>query len=435
MASFTNEQKYELITRNLQEVIGGDKIKDIIAKGETVKAYWGTAPTGRPHIAYFVPLAKIADFLLAGVNVKILLADIHAFLDSQKAPLDLVGHRVDYYRRLLYAVFNAIGVPTDKLEFVVGSSYQLKSDYTMDVYRLSSMATDHDAKRAGAEVVKQSATAPLSSLLYPGLQALDEQYLDVDFQFGGADQRKIFIYAEEFLPKLGYAKRSHLMNPIVPGLVKGGKMSSSDPKSKIDFLDSAADVKKKINNAFCEEGNIEENGLLAFFKAVAIPISQLKSRVSDGKSNPFVGEGAPEGTVISIFRDEKFGGDLHYSSFKEMETSFAEKKLHPKDLKKGMTDTVNNLLQPIRDAFESDEDFKKSEANAYPVQAPPEKKTKIKNRGTGAPGGQKAKAPESAPEPAAAADTTTEAAAPAVASVDSLAAGTGALEITPQTQL
>jgi hypothetical protein len=62
--------------------------------------------------------------------------------------------------------------------------YQLKPEYTMDVYRLSSLATDHDAKRAGAEVVKQSATAPLSSLLYPGLQALDEQYLDVDFQFG-----------------------------------------------------------------------------------------------------------------------------------------------------------------------------------------------------------------------------------------------------------
>lgn len=58
----------------------------------------------------------------------------------------------------------------------------------MDVYRLSSMSTDHDAKRAGAEVVKQSATAPLSCLLYPGLQALDEQYLDVDFQFGGVDQ-------------------------------------------------------------------------------------------------------------------------------------------------------------------------------------------------------------------------------------------------------
>lgn len=28
----------------------------------------------------------------------------------------------------------------------------------------------------------------MSSLLYPGLQALDEEYLGVDFQFGGVDQ-------------------------------------------------------------------------------------------------------------------------------------------------------------------------------------------------------------------------------------------------------
>lgn len=213
-------------------------------------------------------------------------------------------------------------------------SYQLKADYTMDVYRLSSLSSDHDAKRAGAEVVKQSTTAPLSCLLYPGLQALDEQYLDVDVQFGGADQRKIFIYAEEFLPKLGYAKRSHLMNRIVPGLQKGGKMSSSDPKSKIDFLDGPAEVKKKVKSAFCEEGNVEENGILAFFKAVAVPISELKLRVT--KASPFVEEGAPEGTVISIRRDEKWGGNLHFSSYDDMESRFADKSLHPSDLKSGM---------------------------------------------------------------------------------------------------
>jgi tyrosyl-tRNA synthetase len=28
----------------------------------------------------------------------------------------------------------------------------------------------------------------MSSLLYPGLQALDEEYLKVHFQFGGVDQ-------------------------------------------------------------------------------------------------------------------------------------------------------------------------------------------------------------------------------------------------------
>lgn len=42
--------------------------------------------------------------------------------------------------------------------------------YTLDVYRLSSLITEHDAKKAGAEVVKQVEHPALSGLLYPGLQ-------------------------------------------------------------------------------------------------------------------------------------------------------------------------------------------------------------------------------------------------------------------------
>jgi tryptophanyl-tRNA synthetase len=58
---------------------------------------------------------------------------------------------------------------------------------------------------------------------------------------------------------------------VVPGLT-GGKMSSSDKESKIDLLDSAAIVKKKIDTAFCEPGNIKENGILAILKNVIFPI-------------------------------------------------------------------------------------------------------------------------------------------------------------------
>jgi tyrosyl-tRNA synthetase len=44
------------------------------------------------------------------------------------------------------------------------------SEYTLDVYRLSSVVSEHDAKKAGAEVVKQVSSPLLSGLLYPGLQ-------------------------------------------------------------------------------------------------------------------------------------------------------------------------------------------------------------------------------------------------------------------------
>ncbi len=184
----------------------------------------------------------------------ILLADIHGFLDNLKAPIELVEQRVHFYRHVIAAMLEAIGVPLGKLTFVQGSSHQKTPEYVMDVYKLSSLVSEHDAKKAGAEIVKQSDNAPLSGLLYPILQVLDEQYLDVDAQFGGMDQRKLFTAAKDWLPKIGYRQvsrffcilffffqhrsklisdlvpfqRAHLLNPMVPGL-HGGKMSSSDP--------------------------------------------------------------------------------------------------------------------------------------------------------------------------------------------------------------
>ena len=42
----------------------------------------------------------------------------------------------------------------------------------LDVYKLSSCITENEAKRAGAEVVKQTSSPPISGLLYPILQVV-----------------------------------------------------------------------------------------------------------------------------------------------------------------------------------------------------------------------------------------------------------------------
>ncbi|KAI0028528.1 hypothetical protein K488DRAFT_58339 [Vararia minispora EC-137] len=381
------DDRYNLITRGLGEVLGGPIIKAILDEGRSPKCYWGAAPTGRrdhaAHVGYFVPLTKIADFLRAGVEVH-----IHAFLDNLKAPLELVKYRTKYYQKILLAVFQSLGIPTERLIFVEGSSYQLTPEYNLDNYRLCASVSEHDAKKAGAEVVKQVESPLLSGLLYPGLQALDEQYLGVDFQFGGVDQRKIFTFAELYLPRLGYAKRAHLMNRMVPGLT-GGKMSSSDPNSKIDFLDPPEVVKKKIRGAFCEEGNTTENGVLAFVMTVLMPISELRIERLKGESGagaandshnqrPFVGEGAPTGTIFTVDRPEKFGGPCHYANAKEIEDAFAAKELHPGDLKKAVTDALISLLDPIRQAFLEDQEWQRILEQAYPEGIKPTKKKKVR---------------------------------------------------------
>lgn len=60
---------------------------------------------------------------------------LHGFLDANKSNWADLEHRTVYYSKLIHAVFTTLGVPVDKLEFVRGSSYELKPEYTLDMYK------------------------------------------------------------------------------------------------------------------------------------------------------------------------------------------------------------------------------------------------------------------------------------------------------------
>ncbi|KAK7948414.1 Tyrosine--tRNA ligase- cytoplasmic [Apiospora aurea] len=357
--------RYALIKENLAEVLDAPIIENILAEGRNPKIYWGTATTGRPHCGYFVPAVKIAQYLAAGCEVTILLADIHGFLDNLKAPIELVAHRVTFYRYCITEMLRAVGVSTEKLKFVLGSSYQTSHEYTMDLFKLCAVTSEHDAKKAGAEIVKQTANAPLSGLLYPILQVLDEQYLDVDAQFGGLDQRKLFTASKEWLPKLGYKQRAHLMNPMVPGL-QGGKMSSSDENSKIDLLDSLEVVTKKIRKAEAVPKQPEGNGILAFAEFVLLPVAALK-----GKRE----------FVVSRERDGL--EPLVYSDVKQMHEDYKQDILTPQLLKAATTKALTELLAPIQKAYQESTEWQEITLKAYPRPRRPRRRSRRSR--TGAP--------------------------------------------------
>ncbi|KAI1724742.1 tRNA synthetases class I (W and y) domain-containing protein [Ditylenchus destructor] len=344
------EKQKRLILRNLQEALQEDKLIKHIATGKNIHIYWGTATTGRPHIGYFVPVQKIADFLHAGVKVTILFADLHAFLDNMKSSFVLLENRVLYYERIIKALLTALGVPIEELHFVKGSSHQLTEAYTQDLLKLCLHVSERDSLKAGAEVVKQVENPLLSGMLYPLLQALDEQHLKVDGQFGGVDQRKIFILAEEQLPKIKFGKRFHLMNSMVPGLT-GTKMSSSEENTKIDLLDKPEVVNRKIDTAACPKKNTgQDNGILAFFKFVVLPILQNQCEV-DSTSN--------ESTIIIIDKRE-------FRNYDEIEDAFESDKLSEQALKKALKDFLNGILSKIQEQCNNDE-MQEIIKNAYPA--------------------------------------------------------------------
>src|SRR4030042_1444888 len=101
------DEKFELIKRNTAEILGEDELKKLLIKKKKPVIYWGTAPTGKPHIGYFFPALKIADLLKAGFKVKILLADLHAALDN--TPWSILEKRYEYYSKVIPAMINAIG--------------------------------------------------------------------------------------------------------------------------------------------------------------------------------------------------------------------------------------------------------------------------------------------------------------------------------------
>jgi tyrosyl-tRNA synthetase len=329
------EEKFDLITKDLQEVIGGEELKQILEKRD-VTVYWGTAITGKPHIAYFLPILKVRDFLEAKCNVKILLADVHAFLDNLKAPFDLVKHRTEYYEKVITLMLRSLGIDTRRIEFVRGSDFQMSKEYVSDLYKISTLTTYRNAIKAGAQVVKQVDSPILGSMIYPCMQALDEEHLKVDVQFGGVDQRKIFTYAAKYLPKLGYKKRIHLMNPMIPGL-GSEKMSSSDVYSKIDLLDTKKDISKKINGSFCEEGS-SESGLHYLLKHIIFPIFRLKGR-----------------SIEVSRRDE--GDVLAFESYAAFESAFKEKCIHPADLKPCVSKAIEEIISPIREEMKRYKDL------------------------------------------------------------------------------
>ena len=320
------EEKLKLIKRNTSEILGENELKKILEKKKPA-AYWGTAPTGRPHVGYFLPMLKIADLIRAGFKVKILLADLHASLDN--VPWNILEKRYNYYLKVIPMMIQSVGVNIKDLEIIKGSDFQLKPEYMFDVLRMSSFVSVHDANKAASEVVKQESNPKLSGLLYPIMQAIDEQYLNADVQLGGTDQRKIMVLARENLPKIGYHSRIELMNPLILGLI-GKKMSSSDEKSKIDLLDDEKTVINKINNAECISGN-PDNSLLAFTKYVIMTIKKDNNK-------KFV-----------IEREKKYGGNLEFLDYNNLEKAFIEKKIHPQDLKNAVAKEVNLLLKLFRD--------------------------------------------------------------------------------------
>lgn len=342
------EERKELLLRNTEEIITEDEIEEILDKDEPT-AYIGYAPTGMMHIGHFTTVRKIADFVEADIKFKFLIADVHAELDIEKTPRKLVSARTKYYKKAIKAMLKASGIDPEQVEFVKGSEFQHDAEYQKGYMRIMQSTTVKRAKRSVNEVVRHSEGMKASGLLYSAMQIMDcaEAGLDVDIAYAGLDQRRIYMLGRETLPDIGEDKPTCVFAPLLSGLT-GGKMSASDSSSKISIHDTEEEIREKIEEAYCPKGEREDNGVLEYAEYLIYPILDLKE-------DEFV-----------IERPEKYGGNVNYSNYKELEQDFLDDELHPMDLKNGVADHLVEILKPIREEFEDEEELMQK---AYPEES------------------------------------------------------------------
>lgn len=183
-------------------------------------------------------MLKIKKFVDYGINVKILLADIHAYLDSMKSQFEVLEHRTDIHEKIIRMILIYFNTNMEKVSFVQGTSFQLSQNYTMDVYKINAHSSVTEVIEAGKNAIIQKNNPKMTTLLYPTLQALDIEYMDADIFFGDLNQLNICKFTDKILNKLNYRRRTYFLNEINENLLN---------IDKISFLDTFDQIKIKIN--------------------------------------------------------------------------------------------------------------------------------------------------------------------------------------------
>jgi len=340
MEELNIDQKLTLIEEVGEEILNKDELKDLLLEKKHLVAYDGFEPSGRIHIAQGLLRAiNVNKLTKAGIKFKFLVADWFALMNNKMGgDLDKIRILGEYF----IEVWKACGMDMENVEFVWASEC-MNQEYWLKVIRIGTLNSVTRITRC-SQIMGRSQESSLSAaqIFYPCMQAADIFHLGVDIAQLGMDQRKVNVLAREVATKLGYKKPVAVHHHMLMGLTeppKNGlvgidaaiskKMSKSNPNSSIFMTDSSEEIERKFNKAYCPAGLVEDNPILEYFKYIIFQ----------------------KFDAVEIKRPEKFGGNVVYGSYEELESAFTSGNIHPVDLKQSATQKINELLDPVRKHF------------------------------------------------------------------------------------
>jgi len=360
------QDRIALIKRGTEEILTEEDLKHLLETGVPLNHYIGFEISGKVHLGTgLICMAKIKDFIDAGVNCSIFLADWHSWInDKLGGDMDQIREiALGYFKEGLKAGLLCVGADPNKVKFSLGTDlYHNNDEYWETVIDICKNTTLNRMQRSITIMGrKQGDNVDFAKLLYPAMQVADIFIQNVNFAHAGYDQRKAHVITRDVALKM---KKNKLVdakgekikpvcvhNHLILGLQKPPiwplkddeqlkelwsqmKMSKSLPNSAVFIHDSPKEIKAKIKSAFCPEGVVTFNPILDWTKFIIF---------------------REKGSNLQIERPEKFGGNVEFHSYQELEDAYLSKTIHPLDLKNGVSQKIIEILKPARIHFEKEQ--------------------------------------------------------------------------------
>ncbi len=318
---------------NDAEIVTIEELEAVLMK-ENRTAYIGFEPSGIAHLGQMLCSVKMQQLVDTGFELIVYLADWHAYVN------DKLGGDMEKIKRCgeyLKDVFTALGLE-ENVRYVYASELMDDLEYWERTIKICKNTTLARIKRSMTIMGRNEdeADSDSSKLLYPALQVADIFALDVDVALGGMDQRHAHMLGRDVAPKIGENKFVAIHTGLISSLQASGrmdsfegKMSKSKGSGTIFLHDSPEEISQKIKKGFCPQ-TVENNPVLEILRYALFPR---------------VGE-------FTIKRPEKWGGDLHYTTYEELAKDYADEKIHPQDLKTGTAECLADALADYRAYFE-----------------------------------------------------------------------------------
>ena len=290
--------------------------------------------------------SKIKDMTKAGFQFVVFLADWHSWINN-KLGGDMEKIRIcgEYIKQS----FTALGVTPASVEYLWASDIAKDIEYWEKVIRIAKSASLQRTWRALPIMGREMSMTDVETawMYYPCMQSADIFHMRLDVACAGIDQRKAHMLARDVAEKLGWRKPSCVHTHLLMGLQEpetvekkfdenvdlnvqiSSKMSKSIPKSCIFVHDTPDDIKTKIKEAYCPPKQVKGNPILELAKYVVFA----------------------ERENLEIPRPTKYGGPENFENYGEMEKAYVKGKIHPLDLKNGVTQALIEILKPVREHF------------------------------------------------------------------------------------